>query len=193
MQAVDNNILIRKVNEYINNNIVLLENDVVSRKIKKQIINNEFKLDLDNIDEYTINQKFYLNFILLEVRDSINNLIGFRITTDKDEFYQFSRVKIEKENGNYLTIENYSVNDLIVEVCKNNKDYENITIITSDDSFISCSHAKEVVEYRILYAIEKLLGNDEIKVYQIQRKKVSIPRFNHNIDNIIDFVDRKHS
>jgi len=193
MQAVDDNMLIRKVNEYLNNNVVLLENNIVSEIIKKKIINNEFKLKFDNIDEYTIKQKFYSEFILLEIRDAINNLIGFRITTDRGEFYQFSRTKIEEENGNYLIIDNYDVNDLIVEVCKNNKDYENITIITSDDSFISSSYAKEIVEYRILCAIENLLGKDEMKIYQIQRKKVSVPKFNYNIDNVIKFEDRKHS
>lgn len=193
MQAVDSNILIKKINEYLDNKQVLIENEIVSLRQKKQIICNQFKLELEQITKCRVIIKHYFDCIVLEIRDINNDLIGFSLDTDRNEKYQFSSVQKQKENS-VMVIDRYTIKDdeynIFVQFCKSNED-ENIFIIYPDSQYVSSNYMEELAETRILQAIEKFLGNDQMSIYQIKRKKLSIPKFTHTMDNIINFNDKK--
>lgn len=197
MQAVNSNILIKKIDEYLKDNPALLENEITSLMLKKEVICNEFNLSLDNLSECSITQKFYSSFFIVEVRDSNNNLIGIRLNTDADETYQVSSFRKKEFDGSFTIKEEYIVNDLefklLVGVQKNTNDQEDIFTIMPNISLDSCSDLREIAVTKILQIVEDMLGKDEMKIYQLHRKEPDIPKFSHNLDNIISYEDRKHS
>lgn len=195
MQVVNSNILIEKADGYLKDNTALLENEIISLMLKKDIICNEFNLSLDNLKECSVTQKFYSRFFVIEVRNSDSNLVGFKLVTDNNEIYQVSSFEKKEVQGKITVKEEFIIDDfelkLLVGIQKNNDGHEDVFTIMPNTSLDSCYDLRETAEVKIFQAIEKMLGQDEMKIYQIRRKEPVIPKISHNLDNVISYDEKK--
>lgn len=192
MQAVDN-ILIQKVDNYIKNKEVLVEVEALNFSQKLKMTYDDFHLPLSILRESFVCQKIFSFFSVLIIRDKKNKMIGFKLILDNNDTYQFAFFNRKDKDGNITKVEEYAIInqdlDLILEIEKFANNIENSFIIKSNkyNNNLSNIILKEKACAIIMQKIENLMGENDIKIYQIRRKESPVLKYKHNLDNIISF------
>lgn len=192
MQEVDN-ILIQKVDNYIKNKKVLVEVEALDLSQKLKMTYYDFRLPLSILKESFVCQKIFSFFSILIIRDKENKMIGFKIISDNG-IYQFASFSRREKDVSLTQIEKYVISDqeleLVLEFEKISGNTENSFIIKSsklDDKLSSSIILEEKASIIIMQKIEKLMGEEDIKIYQIRRKEIPVLKCNYDLDNIISY------
>lgn len=157
------NEFIQLIQEKSNSQNMLMELVATSLIQKFHLIKDSFSIPLSLLKTCSVIEKQYINFSILEIKNSLGNVIGIRLSNRQGETCQVTLLEKETE---YRIMCN-DLNCIIAEKEENNK--KSTFEFIQNKSNKSFLNTKEYALHRMKQMIEE--SNREIvKIYSIRRK-----------------------
>ena len=174
MQEISNKEFIDKVEKYMQQKKPFLEVEIVEDIKKKQIAYSQFSLPLSMLKEISIFQNIYMNFSVLQIKNSYGKTIGIQLLDDQQEVFQFCSYDRKKLDDRINHIDQYFINtkknQFVLELQNTTSTNRNLFAISMNS--LSTNQLLQEVLMSISQQIDKLFGieSENIKIYQIHRK-----------------------
>ena len=175
VQAVNNNLLINKIDKCIEEKQAFVDIEIQNINWKLKVLYYDFFFPLSSLSELIVLQKDYAFFSVIEVKNLEGKVIGFQIVDHQNRIYQFASYMKKERNNDISIIENYMISEenieTTIEVKKKENQQENIFFFIKGEEFTSYYSSEKLTDI-ISKKIDQFfkMENEDVKVYQIHRK-----------------------